>query len=234
MSRVRVPVTVRVILYAWIVSGGTGCASQIGMGRATTLEPGHTSIQSSLQVDVAAPKIRAEGRAAPAPWAHVGFGVHHGVARNLELGGRAWYFGRPGELSFGGALDAKVQMFRTASGFTFSGAASLGYHQAQIGFAPWHSFTGFIPILMGQDFGKHQLVLGPRVGMTLWAGEGQNTIELPWAGGSVGFSFGTNVQSFIMPELVVVYSPVSLNGMVDSEKYGAWGVQLGLSATYAP
>jgi hypothetical protein len=237
---VSVPVNVNVNVIRSAVAVGllaltqTGCASQIGMGRATTLEPGHTSMQSSLQLDVAAPKMRAEGKPVPAPWAHIGFGIHHGVARGLEIGGRAWYFGRPGDLSFGGAFDTKVQMFRTDKGLTVSAASSFGYHQAQLGYTPWHSFTGFVPILIGQDFGKHQLVFGPRAGLTLWAGEGQNTIKLPWAGASVGFSFGTDVKAFLMPELVVVYSPISLNGMVENEKFGAWGVQLGFSATYAP
>jgi hypothetical protein len=174
MKRARVLTT---FLAALLASLGFGCASQIGMGRATTLEPGHTSIQSSLELDVAAPKIRAEGRAAPAPWAHIGLGVHHGVARGVELGGRAWYFGAPGHLSFGAAFDTKVQMFRTERGLTVSAVASLGYHQAQLGFTPWHSFTGFVPILIGQDFGKHQLVFGPRAGLTLWTAEGQNRLS---------------------------------------------------------
>ena len=222
----------------FFVLATTGCASQIGMGRATTIERGHGEVTGLAQLDVVAPQMKADGAAAHLPWAHVGFGYHHGVADGLELGGRAWFFGLPQHLSWGVAADTKIQIVRgePRRGLSLATAASVGYHQAQIGGTPWHTFTGFVPILVGQDFGPHQFVVGPRAGYTLWAGEGQNTIHIPWFGGSTGVSFGVgrNAQTKIMPEIVFVYSPLSFNGAVENERFGATLFQLGLSASYGP
>jgi hypothetical protein len=70
-------------------------------------------------------------------------------------------------------------------------------------------------VLFGHDFGPHELVIGPRAGYTPWTGEGQNPVKLPWYGASTGVSFAAGSKTFIMPEVVVVYSPVSFNGEVD-------------------
>ena len=214
----------------------SGCASQVGFGRATTLEPGKHEISGIGQVDLVSPRSRKDGDAAGAPWAHVGIGYRHGIADRFEAGGRAWMFGLPGHLSFGAAADGKVQILRgePGRGLSIATGASIGYHQAQLGGTPWHSFTGWVPLLFGQDVGKDQVVFGPRAGLTLWAGEGQNTIRLPWFGGSLGVSVQAAKTTRIMPEIVVVYSPVSFNGAVENEQRGAFLTQLGLSATYSP
>jgi hypothetical protein len=214
----------------------TGCASQIGVGRATTIERGHGEVMGLAQLDVMSPQSNPNGNAVPLPWAHVGFGYHRGLTDRLEVGGRAWFFGLPQHLSWGMAADSKVQIFRgePGKGLSLAVAPSFAYHQPQIGGTPWHTFTGSLPVLLGQDFGPHQFVVGPRAGYTLWAGEGQNTIHIPWFGGSTGVSFGVgrNAETKIMPEIVLVYSPLSFNGAVESERFGATLFQLGLSASH--
>ncbi len=220
------------VLFAFVC---TGCGSQMAFGRATTLEPGKNQITGFAQVDVSTPKLGGgEERAVAVPWAHVGLGYRRGITRSFDLGVRGWIFGLPSHLSFGGALDAKVQLVRgePGRGLSIATGGSLGYHQAQLGGTPWHQFTVWAPLLFGQDFGKHQFVVGPRGGFTLWTGEGQNPIKLPWFGGSTGVSFGAG-KNQIMPELVVVYSPVTFNGEQE-QRTGAFLVQLGLSGTFTP
>jgi hypothetical protein len=213
-----------------------GCASQVGYGRATTLEPGQQQITGIGQIDLVTPKMRQDGDSFSAPWAHVGIGYRRGIAERFDAAARGWIFGLPGHLSFGAALDGKVQIVRgePGRGLSLVSGGSIGYHQAQLGGTPWHSFTGWVPLLLGQDFGAHQFVVGPRAGLTLWTAEGQNTIRLPWFGGSTGVSFGVGSKTHIMPELIVVYSPVSFNGALESDRVGAFVTQLGLSATYSP
>ena len=210
----------------------TGCASQIAFGRATTLEPGKNQVTGFAQLDVSSPNVGAT--TAAIPWAHVGLGYRRGITDRLDLGARGWIFGLPGHLSFGGALDGKVQLYRgePGRGLSVATGGSLGYHQAQLGGTPWHTFTAWVPLVVGQDFGKHQFVVGPRGGFTLWTAEGQNPIKIPWFGGSTGISFGAG-KNQIMPEIVVVWSPLTFNGEQE-QRLGATLVQLGLSGTFTP
>lgn len=214
----------------------TGCASQVGFGRASTLEPGRQQVTGFGQLDLMAPKMQQGGDAVGLPWAHVGIGYRRGLAERVEVGGRGWIFGLPAHLSFGLAGDAKVQIVRSTPGrgLQVASGLSLGYHQAQIGGTPWHTFTAWAPLLFGHDFGKQQFVVGPRAGFTRWTGEGQNPIDLPWFGASTGVSFGVGSKTQVMPEIVFVYAPVSFNGAIRDERYGATLLQLGLSASYSP
>lgn len=221
---------------ATLLATQAGCASQVGFGRASTLPKGASQISGNMQVDLITPKMLDGGKGFTVPWAHVGIGYRRGVADRVELGGRAWFFGLPANHSLGAALDGKVQLLRGAEGkgIHVGTGLSLGYHQAQLGGTPWHSFTAWAPLLFGQDFGPHQFVLGPRGGASLWTGEGQNPVWVPWIGASTGVSLRPVKHTEIMPEIVLVYSPMRFNGEVDNAQVGAWLMTFGLSASYAP
>ena len=219
------------------LAASSGCASQIGFGRARTLEPGRQQVSGLMEVD-AVTIPTDDNKPVPLPWFQLGVGYRRGLASGFDLGARAWGFGVPGHLSFGGALDAKVQLVRSPFADRGADAATgltLGYQQVQVGGAPWHVFGAGVPLLMGVNFGKNQFVVGPRAGGFVWTGYGMDTIVVPFFGGSTGVSVEVARKTQLMPEIVVTYVPVSFNGELDRDRrYGSYQVQLGLTVSYEP
>jgi hypothetical protein len=223
----------KVVVLAVLLALPTGCASQAGFGRARVLDPGQAQVTGELETNAFLPHLLPD-KVAPIPWVEVGAGYRRGLTPWLEVDGRVWGVALPvllpGHLNVGGAADAKAQLVRTRR-FDLSVAGSLSYDQMQIGGAPWHFFTATAPLLAGFNFGpgeRHQLVLGPRVAETIWTSEGQNPIDLTWWGGSIGISLAGKHGVYFMPELVVLYTPVSFNGEVQTSKVGMYSTQLGL------
>jgi hypothetical protein len=120
-----------------------------------------------------------------------------------------------------------------ARGWHISVGASPAYHQILIGGTPTHLFTLTVPVLFGVDVGRSHLMFGPRVVGNVWTGQGQGAIEtLSW-GLSVGYAIAIGQKWELVPEIVLLYAPVSFNGEVDDEeRTGAGFLHLGFGATY--
>jgi hypothetical protein len=161
----------------------------------------------------------------------LGGGFAYGIAEGVELGARVWGVYTPNFLtSFGGSLDSKWQLSRGKIDVAL--ASSVGYHQLTLGGAPWHTFHATLPLLFGWNLGRHQLVFGPRVADYLLTAYGQNTVNSFWGGLSLGFAWRVSERIDLLPELVILYSPVNFGGRVDpDDRRGATLTTLGLGAT---
>jgi hypothetical protein len=167
------------------------CAPQLGAGRARTLPPGAHQGGAGLDLVVLSPRL-SPSQDVNIPWMNLGLGWRGGVAERVELGGRSFVFGIPALWTWGVAADAKVQLRtspRPGSGVDVAVAGIVGYQQIRNGGTPWHLGSVTAALLVGHNLGRHQLVWGPRLGYQLWGGEGQNTVEMPIAGLSIGFSW---------------------------------------------
>lgn len=212
-----------------------GCASHLGFGRARTLPRGKSQISGSLEGQTTNPKMGTDGDVAVLPWAQVGAGFRHGVTSRFEVGARGWLGGLPGHYGAGLGVDGKTQIYRGRGDMRSVDVAlvsGLAYHRVEIGGTPWHTFHAMIPLLVGINAGPHQLVLGPRGGATFWTAEGQDPIRFLWGGGSLGFSAKVGKGFHLFPEVVLLYAPLSFNGTVPGDRYGAWELQTGLGGTY--
>lgn len=214
----------------------SGCGSQLGMGRARTLDQGKLIVGASGELDVASAG-RGEDQTVPVPWAQIGLGAHYGVHDRVELGGRVWGFGFPNlAATFGGAIDAKLGVYKplaSESKWAVAPALSLGYQQILYADAPQHVFGGTVPVLFGYALGKHELVFGPRVGTFVSTSYGQETVVTVWPGANVGFAIATSDRFELFPELVLLYSPIQLNGESEADDRTGVGVlQLGLGANF--
>ncbi len=89
-----------------------------------------------------------------------------------------------------------------------------------------------IPLLVGINAGPHQLFLGPRGGATVWTAEGQDPIRFLWGGGSLGFSARVAKNFYLVPEVVLLYAPLSFNGTIPGERRGVYEAQAGLGAAF--
>lgn len=192
-----------------------GCASQVGLGRATTLAPGGTRIGIAVEGSLISPKLTPEDHI-PLPWIQAVGGVHRGVTDTIELGARVWGLHVPNVLTtIGGAVDGKVQILRAPEGKRGPDVAtglSLTYHQPRLGNEPFHVFGAAVPVLAGWNFGKHQLIVGPRVADFILTSYGQDTINSFYFGASAGFALRLRETFDLFPELVGMYSLTSFGG----------------------
>ncbi len=218
----------------WLIAlVASGCASQSGLGRATTLAPGVSQFTPGVEGTLVSVRT-AENTNVPAPWLLLGLGYRHGVTEWLELGGRVWGFGWPHYLtSVGVALDAKLQLYK-GTRWHIALAPSVKYHAVALGDSPWNIGVLELPVLFGLNFGLHQLVLGVRVTDTLLTGLGTNPVNSVWVGTHVGVSFRAGRRVELMPELGILYSPVPFNGeTADASRTGASVIYLGFSISIA-
>jgi hypothetical protein len=209
-----------------------GCSSQIGLGRARTLDRGKYRVGFSTETDFLTPNAWEES-GATLPWVQMGLGYHRGITDHVELGGRVWGFTVPTVFTtWGAAADGKVALLRPEPGrgrLNIATGLSLGYHQPRYGGNPYHVFHGTLPVLFGYAVARHQLVFGPRIADYVITAYGMNTVNSFYFGGSLGFAIRIKETFDLFPEVVAMWSPISLNGETeDSSRVGVGMLQLGL------
>ncbi len=208
-----------------------GCAAGIDLGRATALSAGETRYSAGVETSYLTVSLQP-GEAAPAPWAALETGVHHGLGHNFELGARAWGFGLPWLFNtLGVAGDAKLQVVHGA-GPDVALALSLAYHRAALGGTPTHVGEVTVPVLVGFDLGESQFVVSPRFRGGVVGSVGQVPIVL--GGGGLGVAWYLPVRRLeVAPEVIVTYSPIALDGEVKSaDKRGGWVIEVGGAVSF--
>lgn len=172
----------------WVAPGGGG-------GSATTTTPNPNGTSRTQTATLAYPLL--EG------------GVRVGVTDNIELGGKLGFNGITLESKFGlirsPSMDSGVNLsLAPAVGFIGYGGSSGGT-SAFLGALSFH-----LPVLVGIDFGGHELVLGPRLvdqvvfgGGSSSSGSGSSTINVFYVGGSIGFAIRVSSGVRILPEFAV-------------------------------
>lgn len=221
----------RSIALVTAVCWSSGCASQMGMGRARTLPKGTTQADLGLEAAVVGVKV-TPSEALPLPWAHLNVGVHGGVTDDLELGFRGWGAGLRGLSSFGAAADSKVSL-RKSRDVDVAVALSAAYHGVSLGGFLWSSGTLTLPLLIGANFEGHQLVLGPRLAGTVWGSESMKTLWLVHVGAGAALSLYLGKGLFLTPEVVMLHTPIGFNGTRDDpERKGATTTVLGLGLSF--
>jgi hypothetical protein len=189
------------------------CAPPAGLFRARTLAPSASQMTGGLEMGVVG--ASRPGNDAKLPWVNLSAGYRRGIAHGVELGGRVMAVGVKGFTAFGVAGDAKVQLRRSddpGDGTDVATGVVIAYQQPRLGGTPWHLGSIVVPLLVGHNFGKHQLVWGPRVAYELWTGEGQDPIHLFYGGASVAFAWRLGRHFELVPELAILYSPIEMGG----------------------
>src|SRR5262249_61373133 len=98
----------------------------------------------------------------------------------------------------------------------------------------YHIFGGTLPLLVGVALGRHELVFGPRIADYVWTGYGQNTVNAFYWGGNLGFAAMVRRSFELCPEIVLMYSPTSLNGETTDQRQGVTMLQIGLGGSFEP
>lgn len=213
----------------------TGCGSQLGLGRARTLDAGKTRGSVGLELDALSPHS-SDQQSPILPWVLTRVGVHHGVTDRVEVGGRFWAFALPNSLvTVGGAVDGKIALVRAerpSDRINVSLGLSASYHQPRYGGNAYHVFSGTTPLLVGIRVGPHELVLSPRVAEYVWTSYGQNTATAFYFGGGIGIAMQVDRRFELMPEVAALYSMTSFDGEASDERRGVAMTQLGLGGRF--
>lgn len=133
----------------------SGCAGVLDLGRATPLAPGDVQFTAAGSVS----GLPGSPSVLPA----FGAGVHAGVAPRLELGGTvvAHSYGLAGD------LDAKVALTPVERhGFHLALGPRVGVSSVVLGeLSSSLVARAELPVLLGWDLGRSQVVLAPTVGV---------------------------------------------------------------------
>jgi len=209
-----------------------GCASQTGFGRATTMPEGELQGQAGLTATLGSAQM-TPGERTLLPYLDLSAGVRYGLAEDFEVGGRVWGAGIRGLGTWGVSADTKIGLLRSeeeGSGWNVAVATGAAYHQILIGGTPSHLFSLTVPLLVGVDLGRDQLVFGPRVTGQVWTGQGQGSIETLSYGLSLAYAIALGETWELTPEIVATGTPVSFNGEIDDDdRNGAGFLHVGLS-----
>lgn len=230
--RLALPPAIQRRLPMWLAPLLAGCAYGLDLGRATTLGAGETRWSGGAELTTITAVPTSED-AAGIPWLQLEGGWHRGFTPAVEAGARVWGFGYPYWFTTtGAAADVKIQVHRSA----FRGdphlalGASLGWHRPSLGGQPWQVGGLEVPLFVGYDLGRSQLVLTPRLGAWVGGGYGMRTLVTGSGGLGIGVACPVGERWELTPELLWEWSPIGFDGVVrDGEHVGLTGFQGGLT-----
>jgi hypothetical protein len=210
----------RALLLSIALVWAAGCASYTTFKVARTLPPGRSELVVATQLQGAA---TTDGRAAPIPELVVG--VRRGVAPRLELGGTATLLPLGAYITAASVEgSAKRQLWDSASGrWSLAVGAGLAYRFTRSSDAVFEAVHAAMPLMLGLNLGRHQLVLSPAVGVQRWYGTGARPVTLPFAGASLGFVWQVSRRVALLPEATWADTPAR-NFMTSSSRLFHVGV----------
>lgn len=217
--------TSRLLWLSMVVMGTllSGCASVSTMGLARTLNQG--AVQGWVAPEgggvVALTGVSTASGATGVGYPLLEGGIRVGVTDHFELGARLGLSGI--------GLEGKIGFLRSPTMDTGINL-SLNPGVTYVGFGAGTAFIGtltfHLPVLIGIDFGGHELVLGPRfIDQLVFAGitgSGSAGLNVIYAGGSVGFAIKAGSSLRILPE-VSIGVPVVTTGTVGTSSATAVG-----------
>lgn len=175
----------------------SACVSVSSVQRADTLGAGNLQVgvePGAIAQQVSVPGLFYQGVRTYLPGPHLDASLRMGLTDRIDLGVRAGFSGVE--------LQSKFMLTDPGARFTVSLAPTAG------GSPAW--LTAALPVLVGINFGLHQLVLGARVQGTWTFPDGVSATNRAVAvGGSLGLAFHVSERLTILPELALA-APVAM------------------------
>ncbi len=212
------------------------CAAGLDLGRATTLEPGVSRIGTGTELQLLRIDQRPGEATFPAPWIQVTAGWHLGLPKDWEVGARAWGMAIPYTVSSVGlAVDAKHLVHRSGgkAGPHIAVGASAWWHAPSLGGAWWHVGGLTLPVFLGYDIKRSQLVLTPRVVAALESSYGQAPVSMFALGAGVAWDLAVGKRLHVTPEVAWTWSPLGFDGEVQTaDRTGARNFETGIGISW--
>ncbi|MSQ00644.1 MAG: hypothetical protein EXR71_01980 [Myxococcales bacterium] len=170
-----------------------GCAGVLELGRATPLAPGEVRFAAGAAAGgVPTSTVSAGARFAAA--------LHAGVAPGVEVGGGLAAAVALSALPLGftdAAIDAKLRLGKETDSrvhVALNPRLRIGYAGAS-----WSPRSAELPLLIGLDVGRGQLVAAPRAGLLVGLGEQPGV--LPQSGMSLGWAVPVSDDLELLPAI---------------------------------
>jgi hypothetical protein len=199
----------RATLVAVAALAGSACTAMSTIKTATTVPAGQNQVIGAIEANGGAPLELPVKPLLP----ELVVGLRRGLTDKLEVGGklttcpagrRATTAGIEGEV--------KVQLRRLpgarlelalgpAAGFRWISAACATMQVSYVA----------LPLLMGIDVGRHQIVVAPEAGLQLWTSAGSNEVWAPMLGLSLGFVWRIGQRFALVPEAAAYRTDVKID-----------------------
>ncbi len=208
-----------------------GCASGLGLGRASVLEVGESRLSAGVEVSNTTLRMVPDSPY-QLPWLQFGLGARVGLGKGLELGGRIRGFGVA--RWFGtveGGLDLKIRLHRSTRRADphLSLDLSVSEHLPILGAAPWSVTQMESAWMMGWEAKHLEFVVSPRLDLWVEGSPGQRVVVA--GGGGLGLAWVIELPEGweLVPEVAFRASPVGFNGTTrDAKRTGAFGLEAGI------
>ena len=217
MRRARKKHPVLVLCSALCAAAGlslaTGCSSFTTYKHATPLGAGKSKVSVAPQMSTVAGE-----HGATLPYPELAFAMRRGITDRLDVGGSVAMLPL-GDAFSSIAFEGSVQhqVYRSPSGrYELALGAGAGYRATATTGAVFETVHASVPLILGVNLGRHQLVLSPYGSWQRWYSEGTSPVDVPALGTSVGFYWQITRRVALHPELAMAWTPVVINNRGDT------------------
>jgi hypothetical protein len=175
-----------------------GCTAMSTVKTAATVPRGQTQVVTAVEGNGGAPVELPVKPLLP----ELVVGVRRGLTERVELGGKLTTLPLGRRLTTAGLeAEVKVQLRRRPDSHLEIALGLAGGFRwiSSSGAAMQVSYLS-LPLLLGWNVGRHQIVLTPEAGLQLWTSAGSSEVWAPLTGLTLGFVWRLGERFTLVPE----------------------------------
>jgi hypothetical protein len=188
---------------------GGGCTAMSTIKTATTVPPGQNQVIGAIEANGGAPLELPVKPLLP----ELVIGLRRGLTERVEVGGKLTTLPLGRAVTTAGVEgQVKVQLRRVPwSRFKLAIGPAAGFRWIGSSGAAMQVTYLSVPLLMGIDVGRHQIVVAPEAGVQLWTSAGSDEVWAPMMGLSLGFVWRIGQRFALVPEAAAYRTDVKID-----------------------
>jgi hypothetical protein len=192
---------------------------------ATTLPPGQNQIIAALEGNGGAPIELPVKPLLP----ELVVGLRRGLTERVDAGIKLTTLPL-GRFVFTAGVEGQVRYQlrrRPDSRLVLAIGPAAGFRWVGSSGAAMQVSYATVPLLVGIDVGRHQIVVAPEAGLQLWTSAGSNEVWVPTTGLSLGFVWRLGARFALVPEVAAYRAHVEID-----HSRGTTMIHVGLGMLY--
>jgi hypothetical protein len=192
-----------------VAIGAEGCTAMSTVKTATTVPRGETQVFAAVEGNGGAPVELPVKPLLP----ELVVGARRGLTERVELGGKLTSLPLGRRITTA-ALEAQVKVQlrrRPDSRFEVAVGPATGFRWISSSGASMQVSYATLPLLLGCNVGRHQIVVAPEAGLQLWTSAGAGHVWAPVAGLTLGFVWRLGERFALVPEASAYRSRVAID-----------------------